>query len=77
LIRRWASRGHGQIRGHVDNAASGGSGGMFIDGAGLVLGLALIQLSRTTAFGHALGSTIIAVGIAPALVMRRVMRMGG
>jgi hypothetical protein len=50
---------------------------MFIDGAGLVLGLALIQLSRTTAFGHALGSTIIAVGIAPALVMRRVMRMGG
>jgi hypothetical protein len=34
----------------------------------LVLGLALIQLSRTTAFGHALGSTIIAVGIAPASV---------
>jgi hypothetical protein len=42
---------------------------MFIDGARLVLCLPLIQLGRTTAFGHALGSTIIAVGIALALIM--------
>jgi hypothetical protein len=36
----------------------------FIDGAGLVLGLRLLQLGRRKGFGHALASTIIAVEIA-------------
>jgi hypothetical protein len=47
--------------GGVDKAASGCCCDTFIDGAGLVLGLRLLQLGRRTGLGHALASTIIAV----------------